>query len=60
MRTPHTIIPGTAYYIYIDGRYWCGSTSLEKIRKEYTNMLVCGVEKEAITIMKLTKEKVEV
>lgn len=60
MRVPSTIIPVTCYNIYIDGRYWCGSENIEKIKREYKNMLVSGIEKEAITIMKETREKVEV
>ena len=60
MRVTSIIMPVIRYNIYIDGHYWCGSVNIEIIKKEYKNMLVSGIEKEAITIMKETRETMEV
>lgn len=38
------------YNIYCDGHYWYGTDDIVKAVRECKNMMVCGIEREAITV----------
>ena len=44
------VIKMKKYNIYCDGHYWYGTDDIVKAVRECKNMMVCGIEREAITV----------